>query len=131
MARKNLKKTADVTPVADARSAVFDMEHLQKQALYDTALMNEVLLMFEDSAKARLGFLNSAVSREDKMFNLHALKGASAGVGAVRLRAVAYRAEIELRESGKLAEETLSDIAFAVEEASEAVADIVGDHAAL
>jgi len=93
-----------------------DRVHLARQTLGDTALASEVLRMFDEMVGTYFGRLERSTTRNDLMVNLHALKGASMGVGAFRLAELARSAEDELRSGLPVNPERVEDIGMAVEE---------------
>ncbi len=87
----------------------------------------EVLRLFEQQVRLYFDRVRTTTDREELAIGLHTLKGASAGVGAVVLADLAGSAEIEFRETGGLEEETLADMAMAVEEVCAYIARLVVD----
>ena len=64
------------------------------------------------------------------MVNLHALKGASMGVGAFRLAELAKTAEEELKAGMPVNPERIHDVGMAVEETRAFIADVLVDEPA-
>ena len=64
------------------------------------------------------------------MINLHALKGASMGIGAFRLAELARVADDELRAGMAVNPERVEDIGVAVEEVRAFIADMLLDEPA-
>jgi len=108
-----------------AGQRVIDLVHLARQTLGDRGLEHEVLRIYDQGVKTYLQRLKSAQSPEDIKITLHSLKGASIGVGANGLAELARNAEAEFRETGTVADETIADIGFAVEEVSTFIAGLL------
>lgn len=125
MARTASARVTKASEQPPARHRVIDLVHLAKQTLGDRSLEQEVLRMFAEASKVYLQRVCDAQSHDDLKISLHSLKGAAAGIGANGIAKVARAAEDELRKTDKLAEETISDIGFAVEEVSVFIADIL------
>lgn len=102
-----------------------DLVHLAKQTLGDPGLEAEVLIMFESLSRTYLERLKDAQGREALAHALHALKGASAGVGANTIRDLARQAEAELAKVGAVTPETIADISMAVEEVAGFIARLL------
>lgn len=114
---------------AAARRRPIDLVHLAKQALGDWALECEVLRMFDEVALSYYRKLEASTTREELLANLHALKGASAGVGAWGIVDICKLAEHEVHE-GDVNPERIEDIAFVVQEASQFIAELLEDEPA-
>lgn len=110
-----------------AQQRAIDLVHLAKQTLGDRNLEQEVLRMFADGTRAYSRRINEARTPEEVKIGLHSLKGAAAGVGANGVAAVARAAEQELRETGALSAEALSDVSFAVEEVNAYIDELLLD----
>jgi HPt (histidine-containing phosphotransfer) domain-containing protein len=93
-----------------------DLVHLARQTMGDRGLECEVLRLFEQMIGVHYSRLEKAATRNDMMVNLHAIKGASAGVGAFALSALAKAADDELRAGTEPNRERVDDIGIAVEE---------------
>jgi len=104
-----------------------DLVHLAKQTLGDRALEVEILILFEQTARGFLHKLQASENDKEIILFLHSLKGASAGVGANCIAEVSRVAEVQFREEGAISTEMMSDIEFAVEEASAFIADLLRD----
>ncbi len=97
-------------------SRPIDLVHLAKQCLGDENLELEILRLFDKTMATYFDRLKHAASFDDLAVNLHALKGASAGVGAWAVADIAQVMEHELREGRPLAIERIDDLGVAVEE---------------
>jgi len=104
-----------------------DMVHLARQTLGDWALEVEVLRMFNQISRTYFERLETSTNRNDLMVNLHALKGAAAGVGAFALAQLARTAEDELRSGAPVNPERIDDIAMAVEEVGTFINALLAD----
>ena len=102
---------------AAARRQSIDLVHLAHQTLGDWALECEVLRMFEEVVTTYFGRVRAAETDDERLMNLHALRGAALGVGAFRIAELCKLAEGEVRQQGALADERVDDIAMAIEEA--------------
>ncbi|WP_127143297.1 Hpt domain-containing protein [Pelagibacterium montanilacus] len=111
----------------DRTTRPIDLVHLARQTFGDRMLECEVLRLFEQQVRLYFDRVRTTTDREELAIGLHTLKGASAGVGAVVLADLAGSAEIEFRETGGLEEETLADMAMAVEEVCAYIARLVVD----
>lgn len=97
-------------------SRPIDLVHLAKQCLGDENLELEILRLFDKTIAAYFDRLKQATSFDDLAINLHALKGASAGVGAWVVADLAKVLEDELRNGRPVAVERIDDLGVAVEE---------------
>ena len=113
--------------VAPAVVHPLDMQHLARQTLGDAGLQDEVLRLFDELQRTYFDRLESSTTRNDLMVNLHALKGAAAGVGAFALSELARAAEDELRTGAPVNPERVDDIGMAVEETSAYIATLIDD----
>lgn len=100
----------------ETRERPIDLIHLSRQTLGDPGLEQEILALFSKIAAQYLANVADTLDPKEMEQGLHALKGAAAGVGARAVANEAAEAETELRETGKLSAERLSDLAIAVEE---------------
>jgi len=107
-----------------------DRVHLARQTLGDQSLAREVLHMYGEMAASYYARLETSTNRNDLMVNLHALKGASMGVGAFRLADLAKTAEDELKAGMPVNPERVHDVGMAVEEARAFIADMLQDEPA-
>jgi len=114
---------------AAARRRPIDLVHLAKQTLGDWALECEVLRMFDEVVQSYFRKLESSTSTEELLANLHALKGASAGVGAWGIVDICKLAEHEVR-SGEINPERIEDIDMVVQEASQFISELLEGEAA-
>lgn len=93
-----------------------DLVHLARQCLGDEGLEQEILRLFDTTALTYFQRLQLATTHEDIAMNLHALKGASSGVGAWTIADLAKVAELTLQADGQVSPEALADLSIAVEE---------------
>jgi HPt (histidine-containing phosphotransfer) domain-containing protein len=107
-----------------------DRVHLARQTLGDQSLAHEVLHMYGEMAATYFSRLETSTNRNDLMVNLHALKGASMGVGAFRLAELAKTAEDELKAGMPVNPERVHDVGIAVEEVRAFIADMLMDEPA-
>lgn len=114
---------------AAARRRPIDLVHLAKQALGDWALECEVLRMFDEVAESYFRRLEASTSVDELLMNLHALKGASSGVGAWGIVDICKLAEHEVRD-GDVNPERIDDIGMVVEEARAFIAELLEDEPA-
>jgi len=98
------------------RSRPIDLVYLSRQTLGDPGLESEILILFSQMASTYLKRAVENTTPEDRKMALHALKGAAAGIGAGAVADTARDAETEMRDTGKVSEEALGDLAMAVEE---------------
>lgn len=126
MAEARPRVTLD-SPRIDRTNRPIDLVHLARQTMGDRGLECEVLRMFERQVNLYFERLRETRDSHEISMGLHTLKGASQGVGAVALAAQAKAAEAEFRETGRLDEETLDDLAMAVSEVSAYILAIVAD----
>ncbi|GAA4524197.1 hypothetical protein GCM10023174_07350 [Chelativorans composti] len=74
-----------VTPTPDASiQRTIDLEHLERQTLYDKALQNEVLGLFHQQLLSARSAIPAATGRE-RLDLAHSLTGAARSVGAFSL----------------------------------------------
>ena len=107
-----------------------DMVHLAKQTLGDSGLEAEILLMFSEIVKGYMGKLKKGGTEGEIIHHLHTIKGAAMGVGASSIAVLAKATEAEFRETRILREESVDDLAMAVEEASVFIAGLISDYTA-
>lgn len=74
-------------------SAPIDYSHLDMYVQGDRALLDEILTIFEDQAKALKAALDPAATDDVWRHAAHTLKGAARGVGAFSLGDAAEQAE--------------------------------------
>jgi len=107
------------TPIAEAQTRAarpIDLVHLAKQCLGDENLELEILRLFDTTLKTYFERVKLASSFDDLAINLHAIKGAAAGVGAWSVVDMAKLLETELSEGRPLKGERIEDFGMAVEE---------------
>jgi len=129
---RHLHDAERTTSQAAGASATPDQGVLDRSALLETlagdeALVREVLQMFLEDGPVQLQRLGKAIAQEDAASverHAHTLKGASANVGAGRVRACAARLE-ELGRARTLAEvrTVFDELAREFERVQEAVAE--------
>ncbi len=116
----------DVARPMRSQHRPIDLVHLAKQSLGDRGLEEEILRIFDQMVQVYLRRVESqAADGGDVLADLHALKGASMGVGATSIVTIAQAAEAEAREAGQLSVETLSDLGICVEETHEFIAKLL------
>ncbi len=109
-----------------SRRRPIDLVHLAKQSLGDPGLEEEILRLFDQMVQVYLQRVQSqAADGDDVLADLHALKGASMGVGAAGIVATAEAAEAEAREDGSLSAETLLDLGLSVEELRQFIGELL------
>jgi HPt (histidine-containing phosphotransfer) domain-containing protein len=117
-------------PLEQARAArPIDLVHLARQCLGDENLELEILRLFDTTLVTYFGRLQLASSFDDLALNLHAIKGASAGVGAWGVVELARALEEELRDGRPLAVEQMDDLGIAVEEVRSFIASMLDNNA--
>lgn len=104
-----------------------DRIHLARQTLGDVSLAEEVLRLYDEMARVTFDRLQHSTTRNDLMVHLHALKGASLGVGAFALAELARVAEDELRAGMPVNPERVEDVGIAVEEVRAFIAPMIAD----
>jgi HPt (histidine-containing phosphotransfer) domain-containing protein len=107
-----------------------DMVHLGKQALGDRGLEFEVLRMFDTMSQVYFGRLETSTNVDEMLRHLHTLRGAAAGVGAVRIAELARTAEADLRAGLPVNPERIDDIEMAVQECSAFIGELLEHEAA-
>lgn len=115
------------TPKKSPSSRPIDLVHLSKQSLGDPGLEDEILHMYDQMVLNQMSRIREAVDVDDVLFCLHGLKGASAGVGANNVAALAKAAEDEMHANNVLSHECLADLRMGVEEVRYYVAELLGD----
>lgn len=106
------------------------MAHLAKQTLGDPGLEHEVLRLFDQMSQTYFSRLESSTNVDELLRHLHTLKGAAAGVGAIRVADLARAAETDLRAGVPVDPERIDDIGMAVEECSAFIGDLLAGEAA-
>lgn len=104
-----------------------DLVHLAKQCLGDENLELEVLRLFDTTIATYYARLRAAIAYDDLALNLHAVKGAAAGVGAWTVADMARGLEGELRSGRPLAPERIDDLGLAVEDVRSFIARMLAD----
>jgi len=104
-----------------------DLVHLAKQSLGDPGLEEEILRMFDQMVEIYSQRVAANAVSGEVLADLHALKGASMGVGAAGIATMAKAAEEEAKENGLLSAETLSDLDIAVEEVRAFIAQLLDE----
>lgn len=104
-----------------------DMAHLARQCLGDEFLEVEILRLFEETLATYFARLGLAESFDDLAVNLHTIRGASAGVGAVTVMEQAEALQAELKAGRALAPERINDLGMAVEEVRGFIARFVAE----
>jgi len=110
-----------------SRRRPVDLVHLARQTSGDPQLEAEVLAMFAQMSVNYLHRLRDSGDSDALELNLHALKGASLGIGANSIAEHARCAETELKETGSICQETMDDLAVAVEEARSFISNLLAD----
>jgi HPt (histidine-containing phosphotransfer) domain-containing protein len=104
-----------------------DLVHLSRQSLGDPGLEEEILRTFDQLVQTYVARIREAGKSETVLFNLHCLKGASSGVGANSIAALARSAEEEVRRGGALSGESMADLGMAAEEVRTFIASLLDD----
>jgi len=117
--------SSKATPLIRSERRPIDLVHLAKQSLGDPGLEEEILRMFDQVAQIYVQRIGESRVCEEVLADLHALKGASMGVGAAGIAAMAKAGEDEAKKNGSLSAETLSDLEIAVEEARAFIAQLL------
>ncbi len=104
-----------------------DLVHLAKQCLGDENLELEVLRLFDKTLGTYFERLKLASAFDDLTINLHALKGAAAGVGAWAIADQAKAMEAELRDGFPIRDERIADLSVLVEEVRDFITRMLAD----
>ena len=107
-----------------------DLDHLNRQALGDPGLTDEVLRLYATMAQVYLKRIEDSTTTEQLVEHLHTLKSAASGIGAWTVRDLAKRAEDALRGGTPVNPEHIEDIAIAVAECDAFISTLVVDHLA-
>lgn len=75
------------------RAGVIDLDHLDKYVAGDTALRDEILVIFSEQIETLKEQISETANNEDWKFVTHSLKGAARGVGAWALGDLSEEAE--------------------------------------
>ena len=105
----------------------FDLDFLAAQTLGDPGLEQEVLRMFDQMSRVYFGRLETSTTVADLLLHLHTIKGAAAGVGALRLADLARTMESELRSGLPVNPKRVDEIEIAVREVSAFIAERLRD----
>ena len=108
-------------------SRPIDLVHLARQSLGDRMLEAEILRMYDRLVEQHFETVNHPEQCGNVAHALHALKGASAGVGAFGVSDIARDAEQELAASGAPRRETISDLEMKVVEVRQFIAGLLAD----
>jgi len=124
-----LEKTLEIEDTVEENlsNRPIDLVHLSRQSLGDSGLEAEILRMFDQMVMTHMSRIRQSADIEMTLFNLHALKGAAAGVGANNIAILARAAEMETKLAGKLSHECLADLRMAVEEVRYFIAELLED----
>ena len=121
-----VKSTPEALSQPDGmRSRPIDLVYLSRQTLGDPGLETEILSLFSEMAAAYLKKVTDSGDPAEIAIGLHSLKGAAAGIGASGLATEAKAAEAEMKDTGTIGAERLSDLAIAVEEVRAFIASIL------
>jgi HPt (histidine-containing phosphotransfer) domain-containing protein len=128
MGQQNALRVAE--PAMLRTGLPIDLDFLGQQTLGDPGLELEVLRLFDEMSHVYYGRLETSTTVPDLLRNLHTLKGAAAGIGALRLAELARAAESELRAGGPVNPERIDDLNIAVQEVSAFIGERLRDVAA-
>jgi HPt (histidine-containing phosphotransfer) domain-containing protein len=115
------KAVSQDAPAQEIRRPI-DMDFLSRQTLGDPGLEQEVLRLFDQMSHVYYERIETSTSLDELLRNLHTLRGAAAGIGAVGLADLARAAEEELRDGAPVNPERIEDLAVAVQELSAFIA---------
>ncbi|MGC4077535.1 MAG: Hpt domain-containing protein [Rubrivivax sp.] len=116
MARNTKVRAGQPTTTQAARPAPMDMDHLDRQTLGDPGLREEVLRLYSSMSGVYLGRIQQSGDLPALLENLHTLKSAAAGIGAVVVHERARDAEEIARHNGAADPASLLAVATAVVE---------------
>jgi len=116
---------SEATPQILTERRPIDLVHLAKQSLGDPGLEEEILRMFDQVVQIYMQRVSESSVCSEVLADLHAIKGASMGVGALGIATMAKTGEAEARKNGALSAETLSDLGIAVEETRAFIAQLL------
>ena len=111
------------------RNGPIDLEHLNRQALGDPGLTDEVLRLYDKMSRVYMDRVESSTSVVALMEHLQTLKSAAAGIGAWGVRDLARAAEDELRLGLPVNPERIDDLSMAVEECSAFISELLPQEA--
>jgi HPt (histidine-containing phosphotransfer) domain-containing protein len=120
------KAVPEAAPTEEIRGPI-DLNFLRRQTLNDRGLEEEVLRLFDTMSHTYFERIETSTNVDDLLRNLHTLRGAAAGVGAVGLAELARVAETELREGAPVNPERIDDLNMAVQEVSAFISTRIGD----
>ena len=123
--KKNFEQDFDTKAGSDARP--IDLVHLSKQSLGDPGLEDEILQMYDQMVLTQMSRIRESVDVETILLNLHGLKGASAGVGALNVASLARAAEEDIKANNALSHECMADLRMGVEEVRYYIAELLGE----
>jgi len=93
-----------------------DLDHVLRQSLGDSGLADEILRLYADMSRSWLDKIEASTSVTQLMDSLQVLTTAAAGIGAVRVKAIAGETLRDLKTGHPVDPERISDVAMAVEE---------------
>ncbi|WP_421759547.1 Hpt domain-containing protein [Devosia sp.] len=93
-----------------------DLEHVSRQALGDTGLAEEILLLYTQMSRLYLERIETSTSIAELLPHLHTLKAAAAGIGAWAVRDLARSIEDGLLTGAPVNPELIADLAMTVQE---------------
>lgn len=125
MGRNTAIETGSGTPLQHPSHGPIDMDHLDQQSLGDSGLREEVLRLYAEMSSVYLGRIEDSTSIPLLLEHLHTLKSAAAGIGAWGVRDLTKRAEDDLRAGNPVNPEHIQDIATAVAECQDFIAELV------
>ena len=128
MAQRAFVEAADISAPNKVVRPV-DLVHLAKQCLGDENLELEILRLFDTTLSTYFGRLKLASSFDDLAINLHAIKGAAAGVGAWGVADMAKALEAQLRHGEPITSERIADMGMVVEDVRGFIARLLADRA--
>lgn len=111
----------------NTRVRPIDLVHLARQSLGDRDLEMEILGMFDHLLESHVSILNNTPTKTEIAHSLHALKGASAGVGAKSVAAHAASFEKAFQSTDNLDAEMLADLDVVVLETRTFIAHLLAD----
>lgn len=126
MAQRAFVRTSEI-PAQGRPVRPVDLVHLAKQCLGDENLELEILRLFDTTLSTYFERLKLASSFDDLAINLHAIKGAAAGVGAWGVADLAKALEAELRDGRPLRSERIEDFGMVIEETRGFIARMLAD----
>ena len=116
MAKSTALDVGQDAPRNDRAHGPIDMEHLNRQALGDPGLQDEVLRLYARMSQVYLGRIEGSTTLQMLLEHLHTMKSAAAGIGAWGVRDLTKQAEDDLRSGLPVDPERIEDIAVAVAE---------------